>query len=83
MKRELEGPTATQEGYCVCLCVRSCVCVGGGERANKQELVKTREEGKMAGQETGQIYRVPFQFLKACPHYINSSDYRGSGEALR
>lgn len=78
MKRELEGPTATEEGYC---CV--CLCVWERERANKQELVKTREEGKMAGQETGQIYRVPFQFLKACPHYINSSDYRGSGEALR
>lgn len=21
VKRELEGPTATKEGYCVCLCV--------------------------------------------------------------
>lgn len=47
-----------------------------------QKLVETRQEGNMAGQETGQIYGVPFQFLKACPHYINSSDYRGSGEAL-
>ncbi len=62
------------------LCV--FVCVWERERANTRELVKTREEGKMAGQEMGQIYRVPFQFLKACLHYINSSDYRGSGEAL-
>lgn len=63
-----------------------CVCVGGGgrERGKQAEnLVKTRGEGKMAGQEMGQIYRAPFQFLKACPHYINSSDYRGSGEALQ
>lgn len=54
----------------------------GKQRANEEKLVKTREEEKMAGQETGQIYRVPFQFLKACPHYIKSSDYRGSGETL-
>lgn len=70
----------------MCVCVRACECVCERvkERGqNRQKLVKTREEGEMAGQETGQIYRVPFQFLKACPHYINSSDYRGSGEALR
>lgn len=65
-------------------CRKSCVyvCVGEREGAHKQKLVETGREGKMTGQETGQIYRVPFQFLKAYPHYITSSDYRGSGEAL-
>lgn len=64
MKRELEALTVTKgDVFCVCVCVS--VYVWNYERPNKQKPVKTREEGEMAGQETGQIYRVPFQFLKA------------------
>lgn len=59
MKRELEGPSVTKVKDALCLCRKR------RERANKQKPVKTRGEGEMAGQETSQIYRVPFQFLKA------------------
>lgn len=41
------------------------VYVWNSKRPNKLKRAKTKEEEETAGQETGQIYRVPFQFLKA------------------
>lgn len=52
------------------------------EWGNEEKLVETRGEERMAGRETGQIYGVPFQFLKPAHITLTQVIRGGVGEAL-